>query len=91
MAEADQIFIRGCSDSLAILEKAIRLTRSTHEEVQPVVIIGHSPYANPSLIPSFLSIQLPLYPGFAYGCLHAGDSSQRSIDYQFHQFGIEKI
>ena len=29
--------------------------------------------------------------GYDHGRLHAGDSSERSIDYQFHQFGVEKI
>ena len=63
LTDAGQVFIRGCRDALAILEKAIRLARSTHDEVEPVITIGHSPYVDPLLISSLLAIRLPLYPG----------------------------
>jgi hypothetical protein len=39
-------------DSLAILEKAVRIARATREEIQPVVTVGH----NPSVAPSFISV-----------------------------------
>jgi DNA-binding transcriptional LysR family regulator len=62
ITEAGQVFIRGCRDAHAILEKAIRIAKTTHDEVRPVVTIGHSPYADPGLVASFLSVHLPLYP-----------------------------
>jgi DNA-binding transcriptional LysR family regulator len=62
LTDAGQVFISGCRDALAILEKAIRLARATHDDIQPVVTIGHSPYADPFLISTILSVHLPLYP-----------------------------
>jgi predicted transcriptional regulator len=48
LTEADQVFIRGCRYALAILEKTIRLAKSTHDGVEPLITIGHSPYIDPS-------------------------------------------
>jgi LysR family transcriptional regulator, benzoate and cis,cis-muconate-responsive activator of ben and cat genes len=46
LTEAGQVFICGCNDSLALLEKAVRIARSTQEQIQPVVTVGHSPYVD---------------------------------------------
>jgi LysR family transcriptional regulator, benzoate and cis,cis-muconate-responsive activator of ben and cat genes len=62
LTDAGQVFIRGCRDAFAILEKAVRLARATHDEVQPLITIGHSPYVDPALISAILSTHLPLYP-----------------------------
>ena len=62
LTEAGQVFVRGCKDALAILEKAVRTARATQEEIRPVVTIGHSPYVCPLLISALLSVHLPLYP-----------------------------
>lgn len=62
LTNAGQVFIKGCKDALATLEKAVRLGRSTHDEVQPLVTVGHSPYVDPSHVSTILSIHLPLYP-----------------------------
>lgn len=62
LTEAGQIFIRGCRDSNAVLERAIRLARATQDEIQPVITIGHSPYVEPALVSALLSVHLPLYP-----------------------------
>lgn len=62
LTQAGQVFVRGCKDAHAILEKAVRLAKATHDEVRPVITIGHSPYADPALVASFLSVHLPLYP-----------------------------
>jgi len=62
LTDAGQVFIRGCRDSFAILEKSVVLARATHDEVQPLITIGHSPYADPALISSILGTHLPLYP-----------------------------
>jgi DNA-binding transcriptional LysR family regulator len=58
-----QLFIRGCRDSLALLEKAVRIAKSTRDEVEPLVTIGHCPYIDPWLLSALLAVQLPLYPG----------------------------
>jgi DNA-binding transcriptional LysR family regulator len=62
LTDAGQVFIRGCRDAHAIMERAIRLAKSTHDEVQPVITVGHSPYADPALLASILAVHLPLYP-----------------------------
>ena len=62
LTEAGQVFVRGCKDSLAILEKAVRTARATQEEIQPVVTIGHTPYVCPILVSALLGVHLPLYP-----------------------------
>lgn len=63
LTEAGEVFVRGCRDSLAILEKAVRAARSSHDSIQPVVAIGHTPYLDPSILSSLLSVHLPLHPG----------------------------
>lgn len=62
LTEAGQVFVRGCKDSMALLEKAARLARATKEEALPVLTVGHSPYADPALVSLLLSTHLPLYP-----------------------------
>jgi DNA-binding transcriptional LysR family regulator len=62
LTDAGQVFIRGCRDAHAVLERAIRLAKVTNDEVQPLVTIGHSPYADPSLVAALLSVVLPLFP-----------------------------
>jgi DNA-binding transcriptional LysR family regulator len=58
LTEARQVFIRGCGDALAIMEKAVRLARASHDQVQPLITIGHSPYVDPAVV----ATHLPLYP-----------------------------
>ena len=62
VTEAGQVCVRGCRDSLATLEKAVRMTRATQDEALPVVTIGHGPYVDPRLLSALLAIHLPLFP-----------------------------
>ena len=62
ITESGQVFIRGIRDAHALLEGAIRRARTTGEGIQPVIAIGHSPYADPALVEALFGIQLPLYP-----------------------------
>ena len=62
LTEAGQVFIRGCRDALAILEKSVLLARSTNDEMQPLITVGHSPYVDPALISAIVSTHLPLHP-----------------------------
>jgi DNA-binding transcriptional LysR family regulator len=62
LTEAGQVFVRGCKDAFAILEKSVLLARATHDEVQALITVGHSPYVDPALISAILSTHLPLYP-----------------------------
>lgn len=63
LTNSGQIFIRGCQDAFAILEKAIRSAKATHDSIEPLVTIGHSPYVDPALIACLLAVHLPLFPG----------------------------
>lgn len=62
LTDAGQVFIRGCKDALALLEKSVRLARGAQDLVQPVLTIGHCPYTDPALISALLGVHLPLYP-----------------------------
>jgi DNA-binding transcriptional LysR family regulator len=62
LTDAGQVFIRGCRDASAILEKSILLARATHDDVQPLIRVGHSPYIDPALVSAILGTHLPLYP-----------------------------
>jgi LysR family transcriptional regulator, benzoate and cis,cis-muconate-responsive activator of ben and cat genes len=62
LTEAGNVFIRGCRDSIALLEKSVLLARTTRDQIQPVITIGHSPYVDPALTAAILSTQLPLHP-----------------------------
>jgi DNA-binding transcriptional LysR family regulator len=50
LIQAGEAFVRGCKEAHALLEKAVRLAKATHDEVRPVITIGHSPYADPALV-----------------------------------------
>ena len=63
LTDAGQVFIRGCRDALAILERSVRTGKSAQDEMEPLITIGHSPYVDPSLISALLAIHLPLRPG----------------------------
>jgi LysR family transcriptional regulator, benzoate and cis,cis-muconate-responsive activator of ben and cat genes len=60
LTDARQVFIRGCRDALAIMEKAVRLAKTTHDQVQPLITGGHSPYVDPALITGIVGTHLPL-------------------------------
>lgn len=62
LTEAGQVFVRGCRDALAIIEKAVRLARTSHDQVQPLITVGHSPYVDPALVAGVVGTHLPLYP-----------------------------
>jgi DNA-binding transcriptional LysR family regulator len=59
---AGQVFVRGCRDALAIVEKSVLLARSSQDDLQPVITLGHSPYVDPLLVSAALTTHLPLYP-----------------------------
>ena len=87
LTEAGQVFVRACRDSLAILEKGVRMARAAQEEIQPVVTIGHSPYVDPALVSGLLSVHLPLYPSlrlrmesrFAHELVHSVLSAELDL------------
>ena len=61
LTEGGHVLIAGIRDSMAILEKAIRLGRTTQDDIQPVITFGHSPYGDPALVAAIVGIHLPLY------------------------------
>lgn len=87
LTEAGQVFVRAWRDSLAILDKGVRMARAAQEEIQPVVTIGHSPYIDPTLVSGLLSVHLPLYPSlrlrmesrFAQELVHSVPSAELDL------------
>lgn len=61
LTDAGEVFIRGCRDASAVLERAIRLAKITHDEAPPIITIGYSPYTDPLLVSSLLAVHMPLY------------------------------
>jgi DNA-binding transcriptional LysR family regulator len=66
VTEPGQVYVRGCMDAHALLDKALRLAKATQDSVLPHITIGHSPYVDPALISAILSTQLPLYPDLRF-------------------------
>jgi DNA-binding transcriptional LysR family regulator len=62
LTDAGRIFVQEARSALLHAERAIHLARTTHEGCDRVLVIGHSPYADPSWISTILAVYLPTYP-----------------------------
>jgi DNA-binding transcriptional LysR family regulator len=62
LTDAGRIFVQEARSALLHTERAIHLARTTHEGGERVLIIGHSPYADPSWISTVLAVYMPTYP-----------------------------
>jgi DNA-binding transcriptional LysR family regulator len=62
LTDAGRIFVQEARSALLHAERAIQLARTTHEGCDRVIVIGHSPYADPSWISTILAVYLPTYP-----------------------------
>jgi len=62
LTEAGRIFIRGCVEAQTLLERSILQAKTAGDDIQPVVTIGHSPYADPILVAGILGVYLPSFP-----------------------------
>jgi DNA-binding transcriptional LysR family regulator len=62
LTEAGRIFVQEARSALLHTERAIHLARATHDGADNVLLIGHSPYADPAWVAAILAIRLPLFP-----------------------------
>jgi DNA-binding transcriptional LysR family regulator len=62
LTDAGRMFVEEARSALLHAERAIHLARTTHEGADRVLMIGHSPYADPSWISAALAVYLPAYP-----------------------------
>jgi len=63
LTEAGRIFVEGVRSSLLHLERTVHLARAAQDGRDSVLLIGHSPYADPAWVSAILAIRLSLYPG----------------------------
>lgn len=62
ITDAGRIFVQEARSALLHAERAIHLARTTYEGGDRVVVIGHSPYADPLWISTILAVHMPTYP-----------------------------
>jgi len=62
LTDAGRIFVQEAKSALFHTERAIHLARATHEGADTVMLIGHSPFADPAWVAAILAIRLPLFP-----------------------------
>jgi DNA-binding transcriptional LysR family regulator len=64
VTEGGKIFVENARASLLSLDRAVFLTRAAAKGAESVLNFGSSPYVDPYLIASMLSLRLPLFPTF---------------------------
>ena len=62
LTDAGRVFVQEAKSALFHTERAIHLARATHEGADTVMLIGHSPFADPAWVAAILAIRLPLFP-----------------------------
>ena len=62
LTDAGRIFVQEAKSALLHTERAIHLARATHDGADDILLVGHSPYADPAWVATVLAIQLPLFP-----------------------------
>ena len=61
LTDAGRVFVAEARSAVLHTERAVHLARAIHEGADHVLMVGHSPYADPAWISAILSIRLPLY------------------------------
>lgn len=62
LTDAGRVFVQEAKSALYHTERAIHLARATQEGADTVILIGHSPYADPAWVAAIFAIRLPLFP-----------------------------
>jgi DNA-binding transcriptional LysR family regulator len=62
LTEAGRKFVDEARIALLHVERAIQSGRTAKEEAEAILNVGRSPYTDPFLIPSLLSVKVPLFP-----------------------------
>lgn len=58
---AGDVFVAQARIALDYAERAVRLSRSAHQQMEVVLHVGKSPYTDPYLITNLLSLRLPYF------------------------------
>jgi DNA-binding transcriptional LysR family regulator len=62
LTEAGRKFVEEARLALLHVERAVQSGRSANENAEAVLNVGRSPYTDPFLVTTLLSVKLPLYP-----------------------------
>ena len=62
VTEAGRAFVEDARRSLQYADRAVNSARSRSESAEAFLRLGKSPYADPFLVSTLLSVRLPLYP-----------------------------
>jgi len=62
LTEAGRKFVEEARLALLHIERAVGCGRSAHEDAEAVLNVGRSPYTDPFLMTTLLSVRLPLFP-----------------------------
>lgn len=62
LTEPCRVFIEQAKLAVFHLERAVHLTRAAAKGVEAVINFGSSPYVDPYIVSTLLSLRLPLYP-----------------------------
>jgi DNA-binding transcriptional LysR family regulator len=62
LTEAGRKFVEESRLALLHVERAVGSGRSAHEDAEAVLNVGRSPYTDPFLMTTLLSVRLPLFP-----------------------------
>jgi len=62
VTEAGQAFVEDARRALLYAERAVHSARGRSESAEAVLRLGKSPYTDPFLVSTILSVRLPLYP-----------------------------
>jgi DNA-binding transcriptional LysR family regulator len=62
LTEPGRVFIEHAKLAVFHLERAVHLTRASAKGAEAVVNFGNSPYIDPYLVSTMLSVRLPLFP-----------------------------
>jgi DNA-binding transcriptional LysR family regulator len=62
LSEAGRVYVQQARLSLLYSDRAVQIARAVMQESDVPLYVGRSPYVDPFLISTLLSIQLPLYP-----------------------------
>jgi LysR family transcriptional regulator, benzoate and cis,cis-muconate-responsive activator of ben and cat genes len=62
LTDAGRVFVEEARSALLHMERAFHLARAAHDGGENILMIGHSPYADPAWVSALLAIRLPLYP-----------------------------
>lgn len=65
LTDAGRAFIEEAREALSHVERAVLVANATFKGAEEILNIGKSPYGDPYLVSTLLSVRLPLFPGLS--------------------------